>query len=163
MTKIALLTALALGLAATAHAASGLPGHTHGKHDGAGHGATATDGGPGKAAEATRTVRIEARDTVFNVKSIQVKAGETVRFIVSNKGQTPHEFAIASSREHEEHRAMMREMPDMVHDDPNVVTLQPGETKELVWKFGRDADLEFSCNLPGHAEQGMKGAFRVLR
>jgi uncharacterized cupredoxin-like copper-binding protein len=145
---------------ACALAAQPLVAFAHGDEQ---HGATYTDGGPGKASEVGRTVRIEARDTAFNVKQIQVKAGETIKFVIVNRGQLPHEFAIASVKEHEEHRAMMRAMPDMVHEDPNVVTVQPGETKELVWRFGKDTDLEFACNVPGHAEQGMQGKFRVMR
>jgi uncharacterized cupredoxin-like copper-binding protein len=157
MRQISMILAALVAAAAPAEAASGPAGHTHG---GA---ATASDGGPGNPAEATRVVRVEARDTTFNLKQIQVRGGETVRFIVTNKGEFPHEFSIARPTEHEEHRAMMRDMPDMVHTDTNVVTLRPGETKELVWKFGRDPELEFSCDLPGHAEQGMTGAFRVMR
>ena len=155
-----ILVALVLGLAAPALAASGPPGHTHG---GAAHGATATDGRPGNPAEATRTVRIETRENDYSAKQIQVKAGETIRFVVTNVSYEPHEFGIASPQEHEQHRAMMKEMPDMNHDEPNVVTVMPGETKELVWKFGRDSNVEFACNIPGHSERGMKGAFRVLR
>lgn len=153
MRQIFLVMAALVAIAAPGWAASGPPGHPHG----------AGAGGPGNPADVTRTVRLEARDTAFNLKQIQVRPGETVRFVITNKGEVPHEFSIASPAEHQEHRAMMREMPDMVHQDPNVVTLQPGETKELVWRFGRDGELEFSCNLPGHAEQGMTGAFRVMR
>jgi uncharacterized cupredoxin-like copper-binding protein len=54
----------------------------------------------------------------------------------------------------------------MVHDDDNVVTIEPGETKEIIWKFGRDAaalkNFEFACNIPGHWEGGMKGSFRPM-
>ena len=128
-----------------------------------GHGATSRDGGPGKASDVKRVVQIEARDTAFNVRQIQVRAGETIKFVVTNKGELAHEFAIASPKEHEEHRAMMQQMPDMDHEEPNVVTVKPGETKEVIWKFGKDTDLEFACNIPGHAEQGMKGAFHVMR
>jgi uncharacterized cupredoxin-like copper-binding protein len=159
MSKIVLF-ALALGLGAPVFAA---PGHGHSPHGGAAHGATATDGQPGNAAEAARTVRIETRENDYSVKQIQVKAGETIRFVVTNVSYEPHEFGIASPQEHEQHRAMMKEMPDMKHDEPNVVTVMPGETKELVWKFGRDGNVEFACNIPGHSERGMKGAFRVLR
>jgi uncharacterized cupredoxin-like copper-binding protein len=147
----ALLALPTLALAASGH-------HPHGPHD---H--SKTDGAPGKAAEVGRTVRVEARDTAFDVKQIQVRAGETVRFVIVNRGKLPHEFAIASAVEGEEHRAMMRANPEMRHDEPNRVSLRPGETRELVWKFGRSADVEFSCDIPGHAEQGMKGTFRLVR
>ena len=152
---VSVLALIAALISATAYAAEGPPGHTHG--------ATSTDGGPGKAADVKRVVQVEARDTAFNVKQVQVRAGETIKFIVTNKGELAHEFAIASPKEHEEHRAMMKQMPDMVHEEPNVVTVKPGEKKEIIWKFGKDTDLEFACNVPGHSEQGMKGAFRVMR
>ncbi len=45
----------------------------------------------------------------------------------------------------------------MKHDDPNSVLVAPGETKELVWKFTKAAELEFACNIPGHYEAGMVG------
>lgn len=137
------------------------PTLAHDEHAGAGHGGTGTDGKPGKAADAKRTVRVEALDDAFSVKEIRVRAGETVRFVVANKSYEPHEFAIASPQEQEEHRAMMKQMPSMVHHDPNVVTVNPGETKELVWRFGKDTNVTFACNIPGHAEHGMQGVFRV--
>ena len=145
--------------------ASAQPSHAHGEsdHGGAAHGATSTDGAPGKPENAKRTVRIEATDNAFNVKQIQVRAGETVRFIITNAGFSSHEFSIATPQEHEEHRAMMRQMPHMKHTDPNVVTLEPGETKELIWRFGKDRNVEFSCNVKGHAEDGMQGVFRVMQ
>ena len=121
-----------------------------------------TDGVPGKASEADRTVLIDARDVAFSIKQIRVHPGETVRFVVRNLGKQRHEFVIASHAEHLEHRAMMRTMPNMkMGDEANAVELEPGETKELVWKFGRDADVEFACDLPGHAEVGMRGSIIV--
>src|SRR5215831_18182944 len=72
-----------------------------------------TDGVPGKASEADRTVQIDARDVAFSVKQIRVHPSETVRFVVRNLGKQRHEFVIASHAEHLEHRAMMRTMPNM--------------------------------------------------
>ena len=46
---------------------------------------------------------------------------------------------------------------DMRHDDPTSVLVEPGKTKELVWKFTKNAELEFACNMPGHYEAGMVG------
>ena len=153
----------ALWVTAT-HAAEGPPGHTHGHESGdAAHGATGTDGQPGKVSDVKRVVQVEAGDTTFNIRTIQVRAGETLKFVITNKSKIAHEFAIASPKENAEHRDMMKQMPDMVHNEPNVVTLQPGETKEIIWKFGKDTDVEFACNIPGHYEGGMKGVFRVAR
>lgn len=165
-----LSAAVAIWATAPAWSAAGAPGHSHGsdakqgtQHGDHATGGTATDGSAGKAADVSRTVRIEARDTAYNVKQVQVRAGETLKFVVENKGKLPHEFAIASAEENEAHRKMMQQMPDMVHEEPNMVTLKPGETKEVIWKFGKDTNVEFSCNIPGHAEQGMKGVFRIVR
>ncbi len=139
--------------------------HDHMGHDhmDMAHGGTSTDGAPGKAEDAKRTIRIEATDYAFDVKQIQVRAGETIRFVITNSSPETHEFAIASPEENEAHRAMMREMPGMTHNAPNMVTIAPGEVKELVWRFGRDRNVEFACNIGDHAEEGMKGAFRIAQ
>ena len=150
--RIAALAGFAAICAVSAQAASGVPEHAHEHDGGAAHGATGTAGGPGKATDVTRTVRIDAGDTTFNVKQIQVKAGETIKFV------------IASHDEHLQHRKLIQEMAGMEMDDePNAVTVDPGQTKELIWKFGKDKDVEFACDIPGHAEQGMAGKFRVLK
>lgn len=51
----------------------------------------------------------------------------------------------------------------MGHDDPNAVMVQPGETKELIWRFERAGELQFACNVPGHYESGMIGRFGFER
>lgn len=153
--------AIAAGIVLAAGPASADAGHVHG-----GPKASSAMGGPGKAADVKRVVRIEARDRDYNVRQVQVRPGETVRFIIVNKSSIRHELGIASRQEHVAHREMMVKLPDMVHDDDNVVTVEPGQTKELIWRFGTDPnalkDLEFACNIPGHAEQGMQGTFRVM-
>jgi uncharacterized cupredoxin-like copper-binding protein len=123
-----------------------------------------TDGAPGKASAVRRTVRIEAHDMAFTPTIIPVVSGETVRLVISNRGTMRHEFVIASKAEHLEHRATMRRKPDVdMANEPNAVTVDPGQSKELIWKFGKDPNVEFSCDIPGHAEAGMTGVFRVVR
>jgi uncharacterized cupredoxin-like copper-binding protein len=162
--RIAALAGFAAICAASAQAASDVPEHAHGHDGGAAHGVTDTAGGPGNASDVTRTVRIDAGDTTFNVKQIQVKAGETIKFVITSKSSIPHEFVIASHGEHLEHRKMMQEMAGMeMEDEPNAVTIDPGQSKELIWKFGKDQDVEFACDIPGHAEQGMAGKFRITK
>jgi uncharacterized cupredoxin-like copper-binding protein len=160
--RVAFAASLAtiLSIAASPFPLAAHDGHAHGD---AAHGATSTDGAPGRPADVKRTIRIEATDNAFNVGTIQVHEGETIRFLVTNAGYNAHEFAIASPEENAEHRAMMRQMPHMKHADPNMVTIEPGETKELIWRFGKDRNVEFSCNIPRHAEEGMHGIFQVMR
>ena len=63
--------------------------------------------------------------------------------------------SIGSADEQDAHREMMRNMPNMVHDDPNAVTVDPGQTRELIWRFQGDQPVVFACNIPGHSEAGM--------
>src|SRR5260370_5443654 len=122
--RIAALAGFAAICAVSAQAASGVPEHAHEHDGGAAHGATGTAGGPGKATDVTRTVRIDAGDTTFNVKQIQVKAGETIKFGIISKSSIPHEFEIASHDEHLEHPKMMQEMAGMeMNAEPNPLTI----------------------------------------
>ena len=50
----------------------------------------------------------------------------------------------------------MRKMPDMKHKDPNTVSLAPGESAMLSWRFKGSDTVVFACNIPGHFEAGMK-------
>ncbi len=158
--RITMLAAAAAIWAPAAIPITALAGaRDHGDEAGSG-----TDGSPGSPAEVNRIVRIEALDRRFNVKQIEVQSGETIKFLITSKSSIPHEFVIASHGEHLEHRKMMQQMPDMKMDEePNAVTIEPGETKELIWRFGKDQDVEFACDIPGHAEQGMAGKFRVTK
>jgi uncharacterized cupredoxin-like copper-binding protein len=52
----------------------------------------------------------------------------------------------------------MRRNPDMKHDDdPAAVTLDPGETKTIVWRFSKpiQGHVVFACQMPGHWDAGM--------
>ena len=123
-----------------------------------------TDGAAGEASAVWRTLHIEARDMSFTPTVVPVLLGETVRLVISNRGTMRHEFVIESKAEHLEHRAMMRQKPDMdMANEPNAVTVDPGQSKELIWRFGKNPNVEFSCDIPGHAEAGMTGFFRIAQ
>jgi uncharacterized cupredoxin-like copper-binding protein len=60
---------------------------------------------------------------------------------------------------------MKMEMEDghtMEHDDPNSALLEPKATGEIIWKFDKAMELEFACNIPGHYDAGMAGAFEFV-
>lgn len=120
----------------------------------------------GEARNVDRTITITATEIAYDVKDITVRAGETVRFVLVNKGDQPHEFSIGSADEMAEHRQMMidmagMKMDEMHHSEGNSISTEPGETKELIWHFGKAGSYEFSCNYPGHAEIGMMGKLTV--
>ncbi len=96
-----LVAAATILLSATTFAAG-----THG----GGHDHGAASGEPGKASEASRTITVEMYDNYYEPESIIVSPGETVRFVVENKGNLVHEFNIGTPEMHEAHQEEMMMM-----------------------------------------------------
>ena len=142
-------------------------------------------GEPAAAAKATRSVEVVMGDMSFTPKAIDIKAGETIRFVLVNKGQLLHEFNLGDAAMHAKHQQEMLQMQQsgmltpngmkemdhgamagmdhgmMKHDDPNSVLVEPGKTAELTWTFTKATSLEFACNIPGHYQAGMVGKLTV--
>ncbi|TPG79719.1 cupredoxin domain-containing protein [Pseudomonas arsenicoxydans] len=142
-------------------------------------------GQPAAAAQASRSVEVVMGDMSFTPKAIDIKAGETIRFVLVNKGQLLHEFNLGDAAMHAKHQQEMLQMQQsgmltptsmkemdhgsmagmdhgmMKHDDPNSVLVEPGKTAELTWTFTKATSLEFACNIPGHYQAGMVGKLTV--
>ncbi|MDR9468018.1 copper-binding protein [Marinospirillum sp.] len=140
-------------------------------------------GQPGQPEQVDRSIDIEMHDNYYGVENLDIQAGETIRFQVTNKGKLVHEFSVGTPDMHEGHQEMMQMMVEhgaikggqinqqamqmdmgdgrsMQHDDPNSLLLEAGETGELIWTFNEPVkNLEFACNLPGHYQAGMMGNF----
>ncbi|MCX7252218.1 MAG: cupredoxin family protein [Burkholderiales bacterium] len=167
MTSIKFRSLPALGLAALlAFSASGswaagthAGGHGHSDH----HASMETPyGKPGDAAKARRTITVEMSDNMrFTPSEIKAKKGETIRFVIRNSGQLRHEFSLGTQQELEEHYEQMKKFPDMVHDEPNKISLEPGQQGEVIWQFTRSGKVDFACLHVGHYEAGMKGQVSV--
>ncbi len=122
----------------------------------------ATFGQPGNAAQVDRTIKITALDIRFDKTKLHVRTGETVRFIVINKGQLTHEFIIGDTQEQTEHEQEMQKMPGLdMPNEPNGIMLKPGQTKTLIWTFDQGGVVEFACHVPGHFAAGMVGKILV--
>ena len=52
----------------------------------------------------------------FSPEKIDVKQGETVRFVVANDGKTLHEFVIGTKKENVAHAAQMVKFPAIGKD-----------------------------------------------
>ena len=116
----------------------------------------------GDPAKVTRTIPVEMNDSMrFTPDKISVKAGETVRFFIVNKGKVPHEMVIGTADEITEHAEMMKKMPGMVHKEANQISLAPGQRGGIVWQFAKAGNVTFACLVPGHKEAGMVGEIRV--
>jgi uncharacterized cupredoxin-like copper-binding protein len=155
---LGLLTSL---LVSTGAWAAGSHAHSH-DH---GHASIETSyGKPGDAARVSRTIEVVMSDDMrFTPANIQVRRGETVRFRVRNAGQVRHEFSLGTKQELEEHYEQMKKFPDMVHDEPNKVSVEPGQQGEVIWQFTRSGVVDFACLHVGHYEAGMKGQVKVGR
>lgn len=136
-----------------------------------------------KAGPGTRTVTITMKDNHYEPESVAIKTGETVRFVIVNKGDFLHEFALGQPNDHAKHQEMMKTMMDhgmitaiginreamkMDHSkmgmgahahgpESGSVLVEPGKSAELTWKFTKAMKVEFACTIPGHYESGMVG------
>ncbi|MDF1721357.1 MAG: cupredoxin domain-containing protein [Minwuia sp.] len=170
----ALVLALALSTVSTAAVLAA------GSHGG-GHGKGPDIGKPGTASQVSRTIAVTMRDNFYEPEKLELKEGETIRFVVTNKGEFVHEFNIGTAAMHAAHQEEMMAMMEsgvlgvdrinhekmnhgshgMKHDDPNSVLLEPGQTAEIIWTFPAHATLEFACNVPGHYQSGMMGGIHL--
>ena len=135
-------------------------------------------GESGKLSEVNRTIEIKMYDNYYEPKEINIKKGETIKFIVYNYGELVHEFNIATKEMHIKHQPEMMKMVEhqilladkidkkkmkemtkkdhsMAHSHSNSVLLEPEQSAELIWKFSTDINLEAACNVPGHYQSGM--------
>ncbi|MBT8764847.1 cupredoxin domain-containing protein [Metapseudomonas boanensis] len=145
-------------------------------------------GRPGTLAEVERTIEVKMGDVYFAPESIDVKDGETIRFVLKNDGAMLHEFNLGKAAAHAAHQkemaAMFRngtlsptgrnhdmqamdhtmggmKMVGMEHNAPNSTLVEPGTTQELIWTFSKTTGLQFACNVPGHYQLGMVGLVNV--
>ena len=116
----------------------------------------------GDPAKVTRTITMSMSDIMrFDPSRIQVKQGETVKFIVKNNGKIMHEMVIGTMQDIQVHAELMKKHPGMEHDEPHMAHVQPGKTEEIVWQFNRPGEFNFVCLVAGHFEAGMIGKVSV--
>jgi uncharacterized cupredoxin-like copper-binding protein len=109
-----------------------------------------------------RTIEVRMDDHMrFTPARIEVRQGETVRFIVPNAGKVLHEMVIGTPGELKAHAEMMKKHPGMEHDEPFMTHVKSGARGEILWNFNRAGTFQFACLLPGHFEAGMVGTIVV--
>ncbi len=159
MKKLLLLTSILAGSAVGALAA--------GSHSGGhGHAEMMNAGKPGDASKVDRTIEVTMKETdegdmIFEPNNLQIRQGETIRFVIKNAGELEHEFVLDDHASNKKHKEAMEKMPDMEHDDPNAIRLIEGSDGEIIWTFANSGEFEFACLIPGHYEAGMKGDVTV--
>jgi uncharacterized cupredoxin-like copper-binding protein len=107
-------------------------------------------GQPGDEKSVSRTVQIDIHDDAgFSPRSLKLRPGETVRFVVRNLGNVRHEFRIGDPEYQQAHEDMVRRMPGVEHNDTNAIVVGPRETGWIIWHFGEAPIVELASHLSG--------------
>ncbi len=111
-----------------------------------------TGGGP-----ADRTVEVDMRDIAFFPPTLDVRQGETVRFVFTNTGQVVHDAFIGTEAAQAEHEAEMREGHGAHSGGKGAgVSVKPGKKAELTHTFAEPGQVVIGCHQPGHYIGGMR-------
>jgi uncharacterized cupredoxin-like copper-binding protein len=124
-----------------------------GGHDGHSDAASAGDEQP------DRTVKVEMVDINFRPERLEIKRGETVRFVFTNRGEAVHDAFIGSPTDQQEHEKEMQaaDSKSTGHDEMQMgLSVKPGGQSELTYTFKGGGPVEIGCHQPGHYAAGMK-------
>ena len=116
---------------------------------------------PTPSAAATR-IEVTLTDALrMEPATMSVPAGVPVTFVVTNTGAIDHEFYLGDEAAQAEHEREMQTMGGMMHDEPEGIALDPGETKELTFTFAQAGDTLAGCHVAGHYDGGMRASIAV--
>ena len=158
-----LLLAITLTFFSTGTIASGTHSHGHAKpkvdySDVEDH----EFGKASNPAKAERTIEIDMTDKLrFEPAEVEINLGDTIRFVVRNRGKLQHEMVLGTDESLKTHAKLMMKFPGMEHDEPHMAHVAPGGEHVLGWKFTQPGEFDFGCLVPGHFEGGMKGKIIV--
>ena len=118
----------------------------------------------GNSTEGTSGTTVQVTETDFHIDATLTNfaPGIPYHFVVTNKGQTAHEFMIMPRSEGGMSGMSMGNMDKMAL--ASIDNLNPGETKTLDYTFpssNASSHPELACYLPGHYEAGMKQGVAV--
>ncbi|HLU77598.1 MAG TPA: cupredoxin family protein [Burkholderiales bacterium] len=119
-------------------------------------------GTAGEPGNAVRTVVIGMTDDMrFTPDTIDIRRGETVKFVLRNDGRLLHELVLGTEETNRALYALILKAPDTHHHGPDMIHVEAGRTDTMVWHFNRAGRFEFACLLPGHYSAGMLGVINV--
>lgn len=107
-----------------------------------------------------RTVAVTIHFSRFDLASLQVTPGETVRFVVTNEDPIDHEFLVGDA----EMQAIHEAGTEAHHGArPGEISVPAGQTVETTFTFPDELapGWEFACHLPGHYAYGMHGPISI--
>ncbi len=91
--------------------------------------------------EGERTVNITVTEFSITPADITVKAGEEIKFMVTNEGRYPHTYTIGNLN---------------AEASPH-----PGETEDVEVVFDEPGEYHVQCSIAAHDEEGMVGTITV--
>ena len=120
-----------------------------------------TDVPPDDTAE-PRTIEVSMTDELrFEPDEFTVAPGETIRFEVTNVGQTAHEFLLGDEAAQAEFEEEMGG-GETDHGSHSGVSVEPGQTETFDYTFGAEpGEILAGCHEPGHYDAGMVATVRI--
>lgn len=115
--------------------------------------------GTAAAGPGTRTVHVTVHYSRFDPGALDVRPGETVRFVVENTDPIDHEFIVGDAQVQDAH-----ERGTEAHHAPRPgeISVPAGHTVETTYTFPETpGSLIFGCHLPGHYDYGMRGSIEI--
>ena len=112
------------------------------------------------AVKIDRTVQINMRDWSFDADRVMVKKGQTIRLVITNSGNTPHEFMLMSmaGMQMVNYRLERADWNLLEHESIyEVPVMMPGDTVEAILEIEDSGLWMFMCMFPYHMQMGMMG------
>lgn len=105
-----------------------------------------------------RTIDVTIHFSHFDTDRIEVRPGETVRFVIRNTDPIDHEFIVGDAQVQQAHEAGTE-----AHHPPRPgeISIPAGETVTTTMTFPSIGNLLFGCHLPGHYAYGMRGTVTI--
>lgn len=121
--------------------------------------------GTASPAPTVRIVELSMDGMRFSPDRLEVRLHETVRFLVRNPEDIPHEVFIGSEAEQLTHRAAHgsaapQEQADVPHYGYGAFIPAFG-TGQFEYRFDAPGEVMIGCHLPGHWEAGMRALIVV--
>lgn len=109
-------------------------------------------------ARADRAIVVSIEHSRFEPAAMEVRAGETVRFIVRNDDPIDHEFLIGDEDTQSAHELGT----EPAHGSkPGEISIPAGTTRETTFTFTEPGRLIFACHIPLHYSYGMRGVIAI--
>ena len=118
-------------------------------------------GREGDPRKVNRVITIDMSDTMrFFPSEIRVKRGDTIRFVLRNSGEHPHEVVLGTVDDLKK-QALARKNVERARGEAHAAHIESGANGHIVWQFTRPGEFHYACLIPGNFEAGMMGTIVV--